>query len=522
MDSTKLAEKLEELIEQAHDLVGNLPAIEPVLEQIRGVSVEIDKLITEKKDLLSGKTPPVVAFVGDFNAGKSSIINRLFEEDICPVNACPTTSSVTRFEYGAKETIEYQSEETPLKEITRDEYKRLVTHSDNQEIVKYKFRYKIPIPLLKDVTIIDTPGFENLKNPYDTKITQKVMETADALFYIIDVNQPEITGSAMEILKQIKSNEDGFAIYLFANKADMKYPPKRLEIHESLKKKYGKLFRKCLLFSVKPQESSEHIATIDEVLTLFNELRKNKSLLTGGRIRLEEQRLARETNDILLKLKRVIQRKINEEPESKDLLNVYQGVISKQITKFEDIVTNEIVKLDYSIRKRCLSAVEIPDSGIIWDDAKIVLDKEKAKELWQQSEIIRRLTEKFSSLLSRLQILDNGVVNKFQSDLQKKWNELGDAFVRRLGYRVDYRNRESFFDIDEAEDALDSFFLDGYEKSYGALSFYYIEPLTDLIWERIKERVKSKVKEDEKDRNKLLSLIQTIDNILKEEDYEKS
>jgi len=491
--------------------------------------VEIDKLITEKKDLLSGKTPPVVAFVGDFNAGKSSIINRLFEEDICPVNACPTTSSVTRFEYGAKETIEYQSEETPPKEITRDEYKRLVTHSDNQEIVKYKFRYKIPIPLLKDVTIIDTPGFENLKNPYDTKITQKVMETADALFYIIDVNQPEITGSAMEILKQIKSNEDGFAIYLFANKADMKYPPKRLEIRESLKKKYGKLFRKCLLFSVKPQESSEHIATIDEVLKLFNELRQDKSLLIGGRIRLEEQRLARETNDILLKLKRVIQRKINEEPESKDLLNVYQGFISKQITKFEKIVTNEIFELDYRIRKRCLSVVEIRVGGILGiflrNYAEIVLDKKKAKELWQQSEIIRRLTEELGSLLSRLQILDNGVVNKFQSELQKKWNKLGDDFVRRLGYRVDYRNRESFPDTDEAEDALKSFFLYGYEKSYGALSFYYIKPLTDLIsafGERIKERVKSKVKEDEKDRNKLLSLIQTIDNILKEEDYEKS
>jgi len=45
----------------------------------------------------SGRAQVTVAVVGDFSSGKSTFINALLGQDLCPVDVAPTTSSITYF-----------------------------------------------------------------------------------------------------------------------------------------------------------------------------------------------------------------------------------------------------------------------------------------------------------------------------------------------------------------------------------------------------------------------------------------
>lgn len=59
-------------------------------------------------DIRTGAATIQVAVVGDFSAGKSTLINALLGSEICPTRCDPTTSSITYFEYGEELSIQQE------------------------------------------------------------------------------------------------------------------------------------------------------------------------------------------------------------------------------------------------------------------------------------------------------------------------------------------------------------------------------------------------------------------------------
>ncbi|GAA9170382.1 hypothetical protein BTM356_03690 [Helicobacter pylori] len=78
------------------------------LEQVLGVlkEVEIDK--TECSILLESiqKQQLVIPVVGNFSAGKSTLLNRFLEKSVLPTAITPETSLATELHYSANERIE--------------------------------------------------------------------------------------------------------------------------------------------------------------------------------------------------------------------------------------------------------------------------------------------------------------------------------------------------------------------------------------------------------------------------------
>lgn len=169
-----------------------------------------------------------VAVIGDFNAGKSSFINSLLGEALCPVQARPTTSSITTFKYGDTEAIyllqtgsddKYSGPSRLL--IEREEYEHKVCHEGSRG-QRYEFEVYYPFSGFRDIELYDTPGFGNAQNSDDERITLEKCETADAIFFIFDINRGNLGADMRQRLEKIKQDNPRIRILSILNKSDQK------------------------------------------------------------------------------------------------------------------------------------------------------------------------------------------------------------------------------------------------------------------------------------------------------------
>ena len=227
--------------------------------QVTGYFQQMEKqsnnLVTELVKCENGSLPLTVAIVGDFNAGKSSFINHIFQDvSICPQNVRPTTSVVTMFVYGPEEKIWIHSSEKKRRKISRAEYARRVQeqHDDATPNQTMRFTFELPNNALDGLELLDTPGFNNPKNCNDGTVTEGIMAESDAFFYLVDVDKGEIPHSEAKTLERLKAEAPDSTVFLVISQADKKYPPKLQNIKSSFQTKYGNLFDpRILTYSTK-------------------------------------------------------------------------------------------------------------------------------------------------------------------------------------------------------------------------------------------------------------------------------
>nr|WP_244660437.1 dynamin family protein [Helicobacter pylori] len=119
--------------------------LEQVLEVLK--EVEIDK--TECSTLLASvqKQQLVIPVVGNFSAGKSTLLNRFLEKSVLPTGITPETSLATELHYSANERIEAFSnndEKTESFELNEQSFEAI----KENEIFKLNLIYKMITLLL--------------------------------------------------------------------------------------------------------------------------------------------------------------------------------------------------------------------------------------------------------------------------------------------------------------------------------------------------------------------------------------
>ena len=202
------------------------------------------KLFKLKLSKYEGYSKVKVAVIGNFSSGKSSFINSLLGAEVCPVKVNPTTSSVTKFVYGDSEEI-FLIEEKRKKPISREEYYSKCQHEiTNMERSRaYFFEYRYPSPVLKNIELYDTPGFDNKKNPQDEKITEEIaVKRADVILFIQDIQRGTLEKSTIEKIKELKKLSSAKEWYLVFNKADSKPKRELKEIEENFEASEVKQF----------------------------------------------------------------------------------------------------------------------------------------------------------------------------------------------------------------------------------------------------------------------------------------
>lgn len=133
----------------------------------------------------------LIVVAGEFNAGKSALINALLGQKVLPEGTTPTTSRVTLVKWGEKA---------------------------GEQLVDEKFSiFTYPLPLLKELNIVDTPGTNAVIRLHE-KLTDEFIPRSDLILFITSADHP-LTESERQFLERILAW--GKKVVFVLNKVDI-------------------------------------------------------------------------------------------------------------------------------------------------------------------------------------------------------------------------------------------------------------------------------------------------------------
>ena len=251
---------------------------------------------TKRKSWLDGKT--TIAFVGEFSAGKTSIVNRILSQDNpsipkLPVSTKATTAIPTYIAGGSSVTYSFIAGDGKRKTILEETFKKVSKDILDQvkgvsSLIKY-FVMTYKNPNLNGLSILDTPGF-NSNDKEDRDRTIDVINECDALFWVFDVNAGTVNRSSISVIKE-KLNKP---LYVVINKVDTKSGSEVQKVENLIKKTLtdeGLKVEKFIKFSAKapltdimnPIKGVSKIATRDTFVNdVKNDIEQLLNILDDG------------------------------------------------------------------------------------------------------------------------------------------------------------------------------------------------------------------------------------------------
>jgi len=177
-----------------------------------------------------------VVVLGQFKAGKSSLINDLLEKEILPVGVLPVTAIITRIFFGDEEkaTITFlngQKVEKPLGDL-----QNYVTEKRNPENKKQVALVDITLPSLKTfkkLRFIDTPGLGSAFE-HNTTVTEKWFNKIAVAFVVISATQP-LSKKDLEVITT--AAEQSPEVFLVLSKTDLINTVDQAEVMEFIQNK---------------------------------------------------------------------------------------------------------------------------------------------------------------------------------------------------------------------------------------------------------------------------------------------
>lgn len=200
---------------------------------------------------LSG--PPTVLFLGNHSSGKSTFINHVLGAPVQKTGLAPTDDAFTVLAFGGTEEDRDGAAAASNPSLP---YGGL--RSFGPELLSH-FRLKLrPIPFLREVTLVDSPGMidaarEGSGRGYDfAGVVRWFAERADVVLVFFDPEKPGTTGETLEVFTQSLQGID-HKLLIVMNKMD------RFESLQDFARAYGAL---CWnLGKVIPRKDLPHIFT---------------------------------------------------------------------------------------------------------------------------------------------------------------------------------------------------------------------------------------------------------------------
>jgi small GTP-binding protein len=133
----------------------------------------------------------LLVIVGEFNAGKSAFINAIVGSKVAEEGVTPTTAQINILQYG--DTAGREDREPSLRVVTA------------------------PIPLLRDLHIVDTPGTNAIIREHE-RITADFVPRSDVVLFVTSADRP-FTETERAFLEQIRGW--GKKVVVVINKIDI-------------------------------------------------------------------------------------------------------------------------------------------------------------------------------------------------------------------------------------------------------------------------------------------------------------
>jgi len=177
--------------DQSQFLQDEKQALSELLLNLAAIDCPKADLATLQKAIAQLDELFLVVVVGEFNAGKSALINAILGQKVLPEGVTPTTSRVTLVKWGES------AGEQPI--------------DDGFSV------YTFPLPLLKELNIVDSPGTNAIIRQHE-RLTDEYVPRSDFVLFVTSADRP-MTESERQFLDRILAW--GKKIVFVLNKVDI-------------------------------------------------------------------------------------------------------------------------------------------------------------------------------------------------------------------------------------------------------------------------------------------------------------
>ncbi len=161
----------------------------------------------------------VVACVGQFKRGKSTLLNALVGESILPTGVVPVTTAVTVLRHGPRRAARVRLREGDWRDIDPADVSAYVTEAENRENRKGVEAVEVFVPspiLASGMCLVDTPGLGSVFSD-STRITRDFVPHIDAALVVLGADPP-ISGEELALVEDVAQHTE--ALIFVLNKAD--------------------------------------------------------------------------------------------------------------------------------------------------------------------------------------------------------------------------------------------------------------------------------------------------------------
>jgi small GTP-binding protein len=202
----------EDLLRHVRDLVGDLSV------HLARVGASDEDLELLKQSLRQLEELFLLVIVGEFNAGKTAVLNALFGDRLLPEGVTPTTTAIHLLRYG--------------------EALRQVPAGDDYATIE------VPVEWLRNVNLVDTPGTNAVIQRHQ-EITEHFVPRSDLVLFITSADRP-FSESERLFLERVR--QWGKKIVIIINKIDLIDAPDDRQKIQDFVREHGRA-----LLGVEPQ-----------------------------------------------------------------------------------------------------------------------------------------------------------------------------------------------------------------------------------------------------------------------------
>lgn len=282
----------------------------------------------------------VITVLGEFNRGKSTLINSLIGIPLLPIGITPTTATINVLYYNdtVKTSIKYL--DGSIVESGESNISDFFSKLQPEKIKEIRIGY--PSEILKGLEIVDTPGVNDL-NEQKLEITYGFIPESDAVIFVLDCEQLLSKSEADFLSFRLLSNDINKLIFV-ANKSDQLSLDELTSVIEYAKGKLSnfvnnpviipyssKLALNAKIKNENPDGSNYYnfVETIKQ-----NLISKKEEIIFENSYRLVFNLILKLIGDFKLK-KQISQKSIEEIEENIALINNNENSLNK---KLEDII----------------------------------------------------------------------------------------------------------------------------------------------------------------------------------------
>ena len=309
----------------------------------------------------------ILPLIGEFSAGKTSLINALTDSKVLETASLPTTATLYQIIFGAPEnkavalSAEGEEVELQLDALKNDELKKYPT------VTLFDTSTKVP----KDIIFVDTPGLSS-PDPRHREVLTSILPRVDAILLTVDANQA-VTRSLVEFVKSMRLAEK--PIYLILNKIDTKSPSELQDLKRGIARDVdlpidslvcasayaNNISELQQLLSKIQAEKTQIIAKVDALRTkeLISELRSFIAEILRSSsspkelkeaVRAQERELERLQSNIRQLMERVEEKLSDKVDETQSTLRTQlwsslNGILSKKGISYNQEIDEEVVRV---------------------------------------------------------------------------------------------------------------------------------------------------------------------------------